>query len=148
RDESVTTTTEVTLVVTQSAPIVDVQTATVATNFAGAMLHDIPNQRDVFALLAQTPGITMPRPDVGGNTAGTQSTYRAYGLFGQSITTVDGVNITAGADDVGAFLDYGAIAEATVAAAGNSAEVPVAGAAVSTVIKSGSNKHSGEIYAD
>ena len=132
--------TEVTTVAT-SNPIVDVQNATVGTNFGGAMLRDIPNQRDVFALLAQTPGITMPRPDVGGNTAGTQSLYRAYGLSGQSITTVDGVNITSGADLVGAYIDYGALAEATVAAAGNSAEVPVAGAAVTTVIKSGGNTH-------
>ena len=132
----------------EAPPIVDVQNATVGTNFGGAMLRDIPNQRDVFALLAQTPGITMPRPDVGGNTAGTQSSYRAYGLSGQSITTVDGVNITAGADVVGAYIDYGALAEATVAAAGNSAEVPVAGAAVTTVIKSGSNTQHGEFYAD
>ena len=28
-----------------------------------------------------------PQPDVGGNRAGTQSSYRAYGLSGQSITT-------------------------------------------------------------
>src|SRR5918992_2354376 len=139
--------TEVTSVSTRN-PIVDVQNATVGTNFAGSMLRDIPNQRDVFALLAQTPGITMPRPDVGGNTAGTQSSYRAYGLSGQSITTVDGVNITAGSDDVGAYIDYGALAEATVAAAGNSAEVPVAGAAVTTVIKSGGNTPRGELYAD
>ena len=139
--------TEVTTVAT-SNPIVDVQNATVGTNFGGAMLRDIPNQRDVFALLAQTPGITMPRPDVGGNTAGTQSSYRAYGLSGQSITTVDGVNITSGADLIGAYIDYGALAEATVAAAGNSAEVPVAGAAVTTVIKSGSNTQHGEVYAD
>jgi hypothetical protein len=139
--------TEVTLVAARN-PIADMQNATVGTNFAGAMLRDIPNQRDMFALLAQTPGITMPRPDVGGNTAGTQSVYRAYGLSGQSITTVDGVNITAGADDVGAYIDYGAIAEAKVAAAGNSAEVPVAGAAVTTAIKSGSNTPHGEFYAD
>jgi hypothetical protein len=138
---------EVTLVATRH-PIVDVQNATVGTNFAGAMLRDIPNQRDVFALLAQTPGIAMPRPDIGGNTAGTQSSYRAYGLSGQSITTVDGVNITAGADDVGAYIDYGAMAEATVAAAGNSAEIPVAGAAVTTVIKSGAETPHGEFYAD
>ncbi len=138
---------EVTTVAT-SNPIVDVQSATVGTNFGGAMLRDIPNQRDVFALLAQTPGIAMPRPDVGGNTAGTQSLYRAYGLSGQSITTVDGVNITSGADLIGAYIDYGALAEATVAAAGNTAEVPVAGAAVTTVIKSGGNMHHGEIYAD
>jgi hypothetical protein len=138
---------EVTMVAARN-PIVDVQNATVGTSFAGAMLRDIPNQRDLFALLAQTPGITMPRPDVGGNTAGTQSPYRAYGLSGQSITTVDGVNITAGADDVGAYIDYGALAEARVAAAGNSAEVPVAGAAVTTVIKSGGNTPRGEVYAD
>lgn len=75
RDESGPPTHEVTLVVMDSAPIVDMQNATVGTTFAGAMLRDIPNQRDVFALLAQTPGITMPRPDVGGNTAGTQSSY-------------------------------------------------------------------------
>jgi hypothetical protein len=148
QDESVTPTTEVTMVVTDTVPIVDVQSAMVGTNFAGAMLRDIPNQRDVFALLAQTPGITMPRPDVGGDTAGTQSVYRAYGLYGQSITTVDGVNITSGADYIGAYLDYGAMAEATVAAAGNSAEVPVAGAAVTTVIKSGGNTPRGELYAD
>ena len=136
------------ITVTAAAPIVDVQNATVGTNFAGAMLRDIPNQRDVFALLSQTPGIAVPRPDVGGNTAGTQSSYRAYGLSGQTITTVDGVNINSGADDVGAYIDYGALAEANVAAAGNSAEVPVAGAAVTTVIKSGSNTPHGEFYAD
>lgn len=139
--------TEVTLV-ESSTPIIDLQNATVGTNFPTAMLRDIPNQRDVFALLAQTPGITMPRPDVGGNTAGTQSQYRAYGLSGQSITTVDGVNITSGANDVGAYIDYGALSEATVAAAGNSADVPVAGAAVTMVIKSGSNTQNGEFYAD
>ena len=139
---------EETLVVTGGSPIVDVKNATVGTNFGEAMLRDIPNQRDLFALLAQTPGITMPRVDVGGNTAGTQSAYRAYGLSGQSITTVDGVNITAGSDGVGAYVDYGALAEAKISAAGNSADVAVAGAAVTTVIKSGSNTPHGEGYAD
>ena len=50
---------EETLVVTGSSPVVDVKNATVGTNFGTAMLRDIPNQRDLFALLAQTPGITM-----------------------------------------------------------------------------------------
>jgi hypothetical protein len=132
----------------EAPPIIDVRNATVGATFGEAMLRDIPNQRELLALLAETPGITMPRPDVGGNTAGTQSAYRAYGLSGQSITTVDGVNITTGSDGVGAYIDYGALAEAKVAAAGNSAEVPVAGAAVTTVIKSGSNTQHGEFYAD
>jgi hypothetical protein len=137
-----------TLVVTGSSPIVDVKTATVGTTFGEAMLRDVPHQRDLFALLSLTPGITMPRVDVGGNTAGTQSAYRAYGLSGQSVTTVDGVNITAGASDVGAYIDFGALAEAKISAAGHSADVAVAGAAVTTVIKSGSNTQHGEGYAD
>src|SRR5580765_5933962 len=110
---------EATVVVTGKSPIVDVKNATVGTNFGDAMLRDIPNQRDLMALLAQTPGITLPRVDVGGNTAGTQSAYRAYGLSGQTITTVDGVNITDGSNGVGAYIDYGALAEAKVSGAGN-----------------------------
>ena len=139
---------EDTVVVTGSSPIVDVRNPTVGTNFGASMLRDIPHQRDLFALLALTPGITMPRVDVGGNTAGTQSSYRAYGLSGQSITTVDGVNITERSSGVGAYIDYGALAEAKVSAAGNAADVPVAGAAVTTVIRSGSNTHHGEFYTD
>jgi hypothetical protein len=139
---------EETVVVTGSSPIVDVRNPTAGTNFGASMLRDIPHQRDLFALLALTPGITMPRVDVGGNTAGTQSAYRAYGLSGQSITTVDGVNITERSSGVGAYIDYGALAEAKVSAAGNSAEVAVAGAAVTTVIRSGSNTHHGEFFTD
>jgi hypothetical protein len=99
---------EETVVVTGSSPIVDVRSATVGTNFGAEMLRDVPNQRDLAALLAATPGITLLRPDIGGDTAGTPSTYRAYGLSGQTITTVDGVNITAGSAGVGAYIDYGA----------------------------------------
>ena len=139
---------EATLVVTGGSPIVDVKNATVGTNFGESMLRDIPNTRDLMSLLAETPGISMPRTDVGGNTAGTQTSYQAYGLSGQSITTVDGVNITTGSDALGAFIDYGAIAEAKMAAAGNSADVAVAGAAVTTLVKSGSNTQHGELYAD
>ena len=97
-----------------------------------------------------TPGITMPRMDIGGNTAGTQSPYRAYGLSGQTITTVDGVNVTQGfnSEAMGAYLDFGALAGVQISAAGNAADVAVAGAAITTVIKSGSNRTHGEGFAD
>jgi len=139
---------EQTVVVTGSSPIVDVKNATVGTNFGATWLRDIPNQRDLFALLAATPGITLPRVDFGGNMAGTPAAFRAYGLAGQSITTVDGVNITVGSGAIGAYIDYGAMAEAQVSAAGNSADVAVAGAAVTTVVKSGSNTHHGAMFTD
>ena len=139
---------ELSVVVTGTSPVVDVRNATVGTNFDAPMLRDIPSQRDLSALLALTPGITVTRVDVGGDTSGTQYPFRAYGLAGQTITTVDGVNVTDGSVGVGAHTNYGAIAEAKVAAAGHSAEVAVAGAAVTTVIKSGSNTHHGEFYTD
>ena len=135
-----------TVAVTGNSPTVDVRNATVGTNWGETFLRDIPNQRDLFALLAMTPGITMPRPDVGGNRAGEQTGYRAYGVSGESITTVDGVNITTSGGI--AYTDYGAMAEAKVSAAGNTAEVPGAGAAVTTVIRSGSNTQHGEFFAD
>ena len=137
---------EETVVVTDSSPSVDVRSATVGTNWDLSMLRDIPNQRDLFALLAQTPGFTLPRPDIGGNTAGTQSAYGTFGLSGQSITTVDGVNVTTSTGVP--YTDYSALAEAKVSGAGNSADVPVAGAAVTTVIKSGSNTQHGEAFAE
>ena len=138
-------------VVVTGSPIVDVRNATVGTTWGASFLRDIPNQRDLSALLAMTPGIAMPRPDVGGNTAGTQSVYSAYGMVGQSITTVDGVIITVDPNrlgSVGAYTDYGAIHEAKVSGAGNAADVPVAGAAVATVIRSGSNTLHGAFFAD
>src|SRR5688500_14976945 len=58
--------TDETVVVTGRSPIVDVRSATVGTNFGATMLRDVPNQRDLTALLAATPGITLPRPDIGG----------------------------------------------------------------------------------
>jgi hypothetical protein len=137
-----------TVVVSANAPVVDVRSATVGTTFGASFLNDIPNQRDLFALLAASPGISLPRVDFGGNTAGTPSAFRAYGLAGQTITTVDGVNITVGSAAIGAYVDYGAMAEAQVSAAGNGADVAVAGAAVTTVVKSGSNTHHGEFFTD
>ena len=88
----------------------------------------------------------MPRPDVGGNTAGTQSSYRAYGLSGRSRPWM--ASTSPQAPTSSAPTSTTVHWEATVAAAGNSAEVPVAGAAVTTVIKSGNNTQHGEVYAD
>lgn len=134
------------VVVTGRSPIVDVRSATVSTIWGATFLRDIPNQRDLFGLLAQTPGITMLLPDIGGNTVGTQPSYRVYGMDGQSSTTVDGVKVTTLRGDP--YTDFSAMAEAKVSGAGNSAEFAVAGAAVSTVIKSGSNTLHGEAFAE
>jgi len=137
-----------TVTVTGESPVVDVQNATVGVAFNNTMLRDLPNQRDVWAVLGQTPGITMTRFDVGGSTMGTQTGYRGYGISGQQWITVDGVATTEGTSGAGMYYDYGAFSEITVQAAANSAEVAVPGVYTNTVMKTGGNQFHGLVFLD
>lgn len=137
-----------TVTVTGESPVVDTQNATVAVNFTQTLLRDMPNSRDIWIVLAQTPGITTTRYDVGGSTMGTQTAFRAYGTSGQNWYTLDGVVTTNGPNSAGWYFDYGAFQEMQVSAAANAAEVPVPGAFLNTVIKTGSNELHGMAYVD
>jgi hypothetical protein len=137
-----------TVTVTGESPVVDVQNATVGVNFNTTTLRDIPNSRDIWIVLAQTPGTTVTRFDVGGSSMGTQGGYRSYGQNGQNWVTLDGINTTEGTSGAGFYMDYGAFAEIQVSAAANSAEVPIPGTAMTTVFKSGSNQLHGETFLD
>ncbi len=137
-----------TVTVTGESPVVDVQNATIGVNFNTALLRDIPNSRDIWTVLAQTPGTTVTRFDVGGSTMGTQGGYRSFGVSGQNWVTLDGINTTEGTSGAGFYMDYGSFAEIQISAAANSAEVPIPGTAVTTVFKSGGNDLHGEAYFD
>src|SRR4051812_3810945 len=65
-----------TVTVTGESPVVDVENATVGVNFTQSMLRDIPNSRDIWIVLSQSPGINATRYDVGGSTMGSQSSFR------------------------------------------------------------------------
>ena len=60
------------------------------------MLSSIPNARDMWSLLATTPSVTLNRVDVGGSTAGTQTTYFAYGYSGQNRPLIEGIKTNRG----------------------------------------------------
>ncbi len=137
-----------TVTVTGESPVVDVQNATVAVNFTQTLLRDLPNARDLWVVLAQSPGIATTRFDVGGSTMGTQTGYRSFGYSGQNWVNLDGIVTTEGTSAAGIYMDYGSFAEIQVSAAANSAEVPVPGAFINTVVKTGSNALKGEIYFD
>ena len=61
----------------------------------------------MWSLLATTPSVTLNRVDVGGTTAGTQTTYFAYGYSGQNRPLIEGINTTEGTSAAGFYLDYG-----------------------------------------
>ena len=64
-----------TVTVTGDSPVIDTSATRVQQNFKLEALQEIPNSRDLWSLLAVTPGVSMQRIDVGGNRAGTQTGY-------------------------------------------------------------------------
>src|SRR5438552_287342 len=80
-----------TVTVTGESPVVDVETATVGVNFNQSLLRDIPNSRDIWIILGQSPGINTTRYDVGGSTMGSQTGFRAYGTNSQNWFNLDGI---------------------------------------------------------
>ena len=132
--------------VTGESPAIDTTATRVQTNFDKAQLDALPNARDMWSLLAETPAVTLNRFDVGGSTAGTQTTYTAYGNGGQNRPLIEGINTTEGTSAAGFYFDYGSFDEVVVGAAANSAEMPSGGVLTNFIGKSGGNQLRGELY--
>ena len=128
-------------------PVVDIQNADLGVTFNRRLLDAVPNARDIWVILASTPGILTTRFDVGGSTMGTQTSYITYGLASQNNINVDGINTTFRRTGAG-YFDYGAFAEINVSTAGNNAEVAAPGVFLNAVIKTGGNDFRGQVYAD
>jgi hypothetical protein len=137
-----------TVTVTGESPIIDTTATRTVQNFKAEQLASIPNGRDMWSLLAVTPAVQLSRIDVGGNRAGTQTGYTAYGLSGQVRVLIEGINTTEGTGGAGFYFDYGSLEEAFLGTAGQSAEMAVPGVQSQFVTQSGSNRFSGDFYQD
>ena len=137
-----------TVTVTGESPIIDTTSTRTQQNFKLEQLNSIPNGRDMWALLAVTPGVQMSRIDVGGNRAGTQTGYTAYGFTGQVRVLIEGINTTEGTDGAGFYFDYASLEEAFLGTQGQSAEMPNPGVQSQFIAKSGGNTFNGEYYLD
>ena len=137
-----------TVTVTGDSPVIDTSSTRVQQNFKLEALQEIPNSRDLWSLLAVTPGVGMQRIDVGGNRAGTQTTYTAYGYSGQNRVLVEGINTTEGTSGAGFYVDYGSFEEVFLGTIGQGAEMPTPGVQSQMLGKSGGNKFQGEFYDD
>jgi len=137
-----------TVTVTGDSPVIDTSNTRVQQNFKLEALQEIPNSRDLWSLLAVTPSVTMGRIDVGGNRAGTQTGYTAYGYSGQNRVLVEGINTTEGTAGAGFYVDYGSFEEVFLGTIGQGAEMPTPGVQSQMLGKSGGNKFQGEFYDD
>lgn len=134
--------------VTGASPVVDTQSTSISTNFDAKQLANLPSARDLWAILAESPGVQMNRIDVGGSAAGTQTGYVTYGTSGQNRPTVEGIVATEGTDAAGFYYDYGSFDEVSVNAAAHSAEMPWPGVNSNFISKSGGNEFHGTFYGD
>ncbi len=137
-----------TVTVTGQSPIIDTSATRVVQNFKLDQLQSIPNGRDFWSLLALTPGVAMGRIDVGGNRAGTQTPYTAYGFAGQVRVLIEGINTTEGTGFAGFYFDYSSVEEVFLGTLGQSAEMPNPGVQSQFITKSGGNQFNGEYYLD
>ncbi|MFA5910755.1 MAG: carboxypeptidase regulatory-like domain-containing protein [Vicinamibacterales bacterium] len=137
-----------TVTVSGSSPVIDTSTTRVQQNFKMEQLQSIPNGRDMWALLAVTPSVQMGRIDVGGNRAGTQTGYSAYGMTGQVRVLIEGINTTEGTGGAGFYFDYASLEEAFLGTSGQSAEMPNPGVQSQFIARSGSNTFQGEYHLD
>jgi hypothetical protein len=137
-----------TVTVSGSSPIIDTTATRTVQNFKLTELQSIPNGRDMWALLAVTPAVQMSRIDVGGNRAGTQTGYTAYGFNGQVRVLIEGINTTEGTGGAGFYFDYSSLEEVFLGTSGQSAEMPNPGVQSQFIAKSGGNTFSGEGYID
>src|SRR5215470_2511689 len=137
-----------TVTVTGDSPVIDTSSTRVQQNFKLEALQEIPNSRDLWGLLGVTPSVQMSRIDVGGNRAGTQTGYTAYGYSGQNRVLVEGINTTEGTSGAGFYFDYGSFEEVFLGTIGQGAEMPTPGVQSQFLGKSGGNKFQGEIYKD
>ncbi len=140
-----------TVTVTGESPVIDTSATRVQQNFKLEELNSLPNARDMWALLAVTPSVAMTRIDVGGNRAGTQTGYVAYGFGSQDQQVrvlVEGINTTEGTGGAGFYFDYGSFEEVFIGTAAQGAEMPHPGVQSQFLGKSGGNNFQGAVYLD
>jgi hypothetical protein len=137
-----------TVTVTGASPIVDTSTTRVGTNFTKELLTEIPNARDVWAAMAQAPGLQMTSYDVGGSRTGTQTGFLSYGFGDQNQTKVEGIDTTEGTAANAGYFDFGSFEEFQVGGSGTGADSFGGGANLTITIKSGGDRFSGDWYSD
>jgi len=137
-----------TVTVVGASPVVDVKNTTIGTNFTQTMLQKLPSGRDPWVIMEMTPGMVMDRQNVGGSTAGNQSSAYAHGTIrNQTNYNIDGVNMTdTAANGASAmYYDFDSFEEIQVETGAHSADIQVGGVVLNMITKSGGNKLGGGI---
>lgn len=137
---------EETVTVTGASPVVDASATRIQTNYTADQLASIPNARDIWSIMAASPGVRQAVVDVGGASSGSQSQFVTYGTRAQNQPMIEGMlmsQIGSAGGSVTFYYDYGSFQEVSVNAAGNSADMAMPGVQFQFISKSGGNQFHG-----
>ncbi len=134
------------ITVTSESPLLDERKLTTGTTVSQVELEKIPTARDPWALLTQTPGVTVDRINVGGNESGQQANFAAPGVTtDENAFLVDGVDITdmSAIGSSSTYYDFDQVSELQYATGGTDVTKSAAGVSVNLVTKRGTNEFRG-----
>ena len=138
-----------TVVVTGASPVVDTSSTRVGTNFTKELLTEIPNARDIWAAMAQAPGMTVTGYDVGGSRTGTQTGYLTVPVQRPELDAA-----RRGEHDRGELGQRRVLRlrirlrSCEIGGSGNMADQDSPGAQLNLITKSGGDNFSGTFYQD
>lgn len=139
-----------TVTVSGASPVIDTAATDVGFTFTKEIMSTIPNARDVWAMVAQTPGVTTSNVNVGGTQTGNQVSFRGHGVDPRQNTyLLNGANVSDNTNNGASqfFFDVDSFEEMKVEINAHSAEVQTPGMLLNIIPKSGANKFSGNVSA-
>jgi hypothetical protein len=134
-----------TVTVTGASPVVDTASTTLSASFNKETLASIPNARDPWVIIEQTPGTVMSGVNVGGNLSGQQTSFSAMGSATNTQWNMNGAVVSdiASGNSSPTYYDFDSFEEIQITTAGADASQQGAGVQVNFITKSGSNKFTG-----
>jgi hypothetical protein len=80
--------------VERNAPVIDRQSAAIATFFDARQLASLPSARSMWAIQAATPAVYLPRFDLGASATSLGGSISAYGTVGFNRPMVEGISVS------------------------------------------------------
>ena len=136
------------ITVVARSEMVDLKRSEITTNFGMEVLQGIPNARDPWVIIDKAPGVTVQRPNVGGDQSGQQTGFRAHASPGdQTGYLMDGGLITehAAIGSTPTYYNFDSFAEVQVTTGGfDITSRGGGGVTVNLVTKTGGNEFHGQ----
>src|SRR5437867_1751622 len=130
---------------TTGAVLPGVTVTTMSASFTKDMLEKIPNARDPWVIIEQTPGMVMSGANVGGNLSGQQTSFSAMGSSSNQQWNMNGAVVSdiASGNSSPTYYDFDSCEEIQITTAGADASQQGAGVQVNFITRSGSNNFTG-----